>query len=295
LPPPVREEGGRFATCVLCHMRQVSWMGPRVTGFSRRRARIGCWLRWLVSALALISPPALTAANAAEEPAAQSKEQTGTPPAKAQPAKAQPAPSKDQPAGQNQGANQSKPVVRFDIDEYRIEGADHMPQIEVEEAVYPFLGPARTAEDVEKARSALEKAYQSKGYQTVTVSIPEQNPQNGIVVLKVAEAKVGRLRVKGSRYFDLDKIKDKAPSVAEGKLPNLNEVTKDIIALNQLPDHKVTPALRAGAAPGTVDVDLNVEDKLPLHRTRPWTRSRIRTSGSAAPTSRAISSAPVLA
>jgi hemolysin activation/secretion protein len=75
----------------------------------------------------------------------------------------------------------------------------------------------------------------------------------------------GRLRVKGSRYFDLDKIKEKAPSVAEGKLPNLNEVTKDIVALNQLPDRKVTPALRAGAAPGTVDVDLNVEDKLPLH------------------------------
>jgi hemolysin activation/secretion protein len=111
----------------------------------------------------------------------------------------------------------------------------------------------------------LEKAYQSKGYQTVTVSIPEQNAQNGIVVLKVAEAKVGRLRVKGSRYSDLDKIKEKAPSVAEGKLPNLNEVTKDIVALNQLADRKVTPALRAGIAPGTVDVDLNVEDKLPLH------------------------------
>jgi hemolysin activation/secretion protein len=242
-------------------------MGPRVTGLSRQGARIACWLRWLVSALALISLPALTAANAAEEPAAPSKEQPSSQ-SKDQPAaqaKGQSAPSKDQPAAQNQGANQNKPVVRFDIDEYRIEGADRMAQIEVEEAVYPFLGPARTAEDVEKARAALEKAYQSKGYQTVTVSIPEQNPQNGIVVLKVAEAKVGRLRVKGSRYFDLDKIKDKAPSVAEGKLPNLNEVTKDIIALNQLPDRKVTPALRAGAAPGTVDVDLNVEDKLPLH------------------------------
>jgi hemolysin activation/secretion protein len=191
----------------------------------------------------------LTAANAVEEPAAQSREQPGTspstPPAKDQPAaqpKGQPAPSKDQPTAQNQGTNQNKPIVRFEFDEYRIEGADHMAQIDVEEAVYPFLGPGRTAEDVEKARAALEKAYQSKGYQTVAVSIPEQNAQNGIVVLKVVEAKVARLRVKGSRYFDLDKIKDKAPSVAEGKLPNLNEVTKDIIALNQLPDRKVTPA-----------------------------------------------------
>jgi hemolysin activation/secretion protein len=223
----------------------------------------------LACALALIGSSALLAANAAEQPAAQSNE-LQSPQSKnrpAAPSKGQPAVSQGQPAAQNQGSNQNqnKPVVRFDIDEYRIEGADHMAQIDVEEAVYPFLGPGRTAEDVEKARAALEKAYQSKGYQTVTVSIPEQNAQNGIVVLKVVEAKVARLRVKGSRYFDLDKIKEKAPSVAEGKLPNLNEVTKDIVALNQLPDRKVTPALRAGAAPGTVDVDLNVEDKLPLH------------------------------
>lgn len=162
-------------------------------------------------------------------------------------------------------AADKKPVVRFEIDEYRIEGADLLPQIEVEEAVYPFLGPGRTAEDVEKARAALEKAYASKGYQTVTVSIPQQNVENGIVVLKVAEVKVGRLRVKNSRFFDLDKIKAKAPSVAEGKVPNFDAITKDIVSLNQLPDRKVTPALRAGVTPGTVDVDLNVEDKFPLH------------------------------
>jgi len=29
----------------------------------------------------------------------------------------------------------------------------------------------------------------------------------------------------------------------------------------------VTPALRAGDTPGTVDVDLNVEDKAPIHGT----------------------------
>ena len=65
--------------------------------------------------------------------------------------------------------------ARFDIDEYRVEGADALPQIEVEEAVYPFLGPNRTADDVEKARAALEKAYHDKGYQTVGVSVPQQN------------------------------------------------------------------------------------------------------------------------
>jgi hemolysin activation/secretion protein len=154
---------------------------------------------------------------------------------------------------------------RFDIDEFRVEGADSLPQIEVEAAVYPFLGPNRTSDDVEKARAAVEKAYHDKGFQTVGVSVPQQDAQRGFIVLKVAENRVGRLRVKGSRYFDLAKIKDKAPSLREGTLPNFQAVTKDIVALNQWPDRRVTPALRAGITPGTVDVDLNVEDTLPVH------------------------------
>lgn len=154
---------------------------------------------------------------------------------------------------------------RFDIDDFAIQGADKLPQIDIEEAIYPFLGPNKSAEDVEKARAALEKAYHDKGLQTVSVAVPPQNVGRKVVVLKVTELKVGRLRVKNSRYFDLDKIKDKAPSLKEGSVPNFNDVTKDIVALNQWPDRRVTPALRAGVAPGTVDVDLNVEDKPPIH------------------------------
>ncbi|PKU24893.1 ShlB/FhaC/HecB family hemolysin secretion/activation protein, partial [Telmatospirillum siberiense] len=60
-------------------------------------------------------------------------------------------------------------------------------------------------------------------------------------------------------------VKADAPSLTEGTVPDFNAVSRDIVALNQLPDRKVTPSLRAGTTPGTVDVDLTVEDKLPLH------------------------------
>ncbi|WKA26129.1 ShlB/FhaC/HecB family hemolysin secretion/activation protein [Bradyrhizobium roseum] len=156
-------------------------------------------------------------------------------------------------------------VQRFDIHDFAIQGAETLPQIEIEEAIYPFLGPNKTADDVEKARAALEKAYHDKGFQTVSVSVPQQNALSKMITLKVTELKVGRLRVKNSRYFRLDNITSKAGSLKEGKVPNFGEVTKDIVALNQWPDRRVTPALRAGVTPGTVDVDLNVEDKVPIH------------------------------
>lgn len=151
------------------------------------------------------------------------------------------------------------------IKEFRVRGAHHLPRSVVEETVYPFLGPGRTANDVEQARAALEKAYQDRGYQTVSVQVPQQTATRGIVVLQVSEQPVGRLRVRGSRYFSPQKIKEGAPSLAEGGVPRFSEVTHDMVALNQLPDRRITPGLRAGIEPGTIDVDLTVTDTLPLH------------------------------
>ena len=154
---------------------------------------------------------------------------------------------------------------RVYIQEYKIKGAHQLTRREIEAAVYPYLGPGRTQEDVEQARAALEKAYQGKGYQTVSVQVPAQPWQDGSIVLEVTEAPVGQLRVHGARFFLPSQIRAQAPSIAEGKVINFNEVNRDMIALNQPADQRVTPALRQGVTPGTVDIDLNVKDTFPLH------------------------------
>ncbi len=156
-------------------------------------------------------------------------------------------------------------VPAFYIREYRVEGARQINQLEVEQAVNPFLGPGRTAGDVEQARAALEKAYHDKGFQTVAVGIPAQDPRRGVIRLEVVEGQVGRLRVNGARYYLPSAIKREVPSLAEGQVPDMNRVTREIVGLNRQADRRVTPVLRPGVAPGTVDIDLNVEDKLPLH------------------------------
>ncbi len=151
------------------------------------------------------------------------------------------------------------------IREFRVQGSRQLSGQEVGETVYPFLGPGRTEEDVEHARTALEKAYRDKGFQTVAVEVPQQSAKRGVIYLKVVENKVGRLRVHGAKYFLPSDIKEAVPSLAEGRVPNFNDVTREIVALNQLGDRRVTPVLQAGVEPGTVDIDLNVKDTLPLH------------------------------
>ncbi|MDD4915104.1 MAG: ShlB/FhaC/HecB family hemolysin secretion/activation protein [Methylococcales bacterium] len=171
-----------------------------------------------------------------------------------------------QEAEQQAQQAEARPQETFDLFELRIKGNTVLGREDIERIVYPFLGTHKSINTVENARVALENLFHSKGYQTVMVDIPEQKVEHGIVYLHVGEGKVSRLRVKGSRYFSLGDIKDQVPALAEGSVPNMPVVQKELAALaKESPDRTVTPILRAGDTPGTLDVDLQVKDELPLH------------------------------
>lgn len=153
----------------------------------------------------------------------------------------------------------------FDVLEYVVDGNSVLPQTDVERAIYPFLGPERGIAAVESAREALEKAYHDAGYLTVLVDIPEQRVTEGAIRLRVTEGRVERLKVSGNRYYSRGEIRTGAPSLAAGEVPNFNEAQKDLAALSRTPDRRVMPLLRPGRAPGTVEVELKVDDDLPLH------------------------------
>ena len=159
---------------------------------------------------------------------------------------------------------------RFDVAEIRVEGSTVLPQDDVEEAVYPFVGPDKTAADINQAKTALQALYTQRGFDTVSVIIPAQRIAAGttaVVTLQVIERPVGRLRVTGARYFLPSDVRAGAPSVAPGTVPNRNAILRDLTALNGFADRQVQPALRPGRRPDTVDVDLAVTDKSPLHGT----------------------------
>ncbi len=155
---------------------------------------------------------------------------------------------------------------QFDLLELRVKGNTLLDRNTIERAVYPFLGKDKDVDTVEQARAALEKIYHDQGFQTVAVDIPEQDVVGGLVFLEVTEGKVSRLRVTDSRYFSLGSIKAKVPELAEGNVPNMPVMQKQLAELGkQSPDRTVVPILRAGETPGTVEVDLKVKDELPLH------------------------------
>ncbi len=159
---------------------------------------------------------------------------------------------------------ETKVMPHFDVLEYRIDGNTKLAVPTVERAVYPHLGMARTFDDVEMARSDLEKAYRDAGFGTVTVLIPEQQVKDGVVTLTVLEGRIDKLRVRNAHYFSQGRILENLPALQEGQVPDLKEVQKELASI-ETEDRQVTPLVRPGQSPGTTDVDLEVQDQLPLH------------------------------
>lgn len=161
-----------------------------------------------------------------------------------------------------------KPVQRFDVHEYRVLGNTVMSNRDIEGVLYPLLGDGKTLTDVDGARGALEKAYHDAGYATVFVDIPPQEIADGIVRLRVTEGKTRVRTISGARYFSEGRILEELPAIKPGTVPNMKELQTQLANVNaETTDKSVTPVLKAGPVPGTMDVALKVDDHLPLHGT----------------------------
>lgn len=164
------------------------------------------------------------------------------------------------------GAHGAEPEAHFDIHEYRVLGNTTLAIRDIEGLLYPLLGDRKSIADVEVARAALEKAYHDRGFATVFVDIPEQDVADTIVRLKVTEGRLREVHISGARYFSERKIIAAVPAATAGTVPNVAELQTQLTAVNvQTADRNVVPILKAGPIPGTVDLNMRVDDHLPVH------------------------------
>lgn len=155
----------------------------------------------------------------------------------------------------------------LELREFVVDGNTVLADRDIERAVYPLLGPGRSLADVDQARAALEAAYQQQGYLSVSVVVPPQQIADGVVRLQVVEGQVERLKVSGNQYTSRHDLRAEVPALAPGAVPHFPTMQEQLADAGRFPDRRVTPLLRPGTRPGTMEVELAVEDDLPLHGT----------------------------
>ncbi len=166
--------------------------------------------------------------------------------------------------GQEAGAAAPDDIVRFEISRFDVTGNTLLSAAEVQGAVAPFTGRGRDFGDVQRALEALEALYHERGYNVVTVQLPEQELNGGVVRLNVLQTRIGRVTVAGNRHFSLDNIRRSLPALREGETPNLARVSANLKLANENPARKLKLSLGSGAVDETVDARIEVVEE------RPW-------------------------
>lgn len=199
-----------------------------------------------------------------------------------------PANAQDAAPGEAAQAEAQRAPDKFFINAIDVTGATRLANAEIERIIYPFLGPDRSNEDVMAAQKALQAAYAAKGFEAVEVEIPIQASERfaqGIVELTIHEVPLGEVRVVDAKHHSAETARAHVPSLVEGQPIDIAALQRDVTEANRYPDRMITPRFRAGSQPGTVDVELKVDDSSPFHGSielnndnSPNTRS-LRTSG----------------
>jgi len=183
------------------------------------------------------------------------------------PAVAIPAPEKPPPMIPDTGAGGAQ--LTFKISEFVVIGNTLLPPSRVDSVLAPYTGEGKKISDVQAARDALQKAYDDDGFLTVAVSIPQQTIEAGQVRFQVIEARLGQVNIEndGVHWFSDEFVRGLTPNLHPGAVLRRQDLEADITAANSNPDLKVRPVLKSGSEPGTVDLELVVDDRMPLHGT----------------------------
>ena len=128
---------------------------------------------------------------------------------------------------------------------------------EVNGTVQPFAGSGRDFGDVQRALDALEALYQARGYNIVTVQLPEQELNGGVVRLNVVQSRIGKIHVHGQAHFSEANVRRSLPSLQEGQTPNLKTVSANLKLANDNPARKITLKLQSGSEDELVDPELS--------------------------------------
>jgi hemolysin activation/secretion protein len=157
--------------------------------------------------------------------------------------------------------------LTFKISKFEVTGNTLLSPSRVDSVLTPYVGDNKKIADVQAARDALQKAYEQDGFLAVSVTIPQQTIESGEVHLEVIEARIGSVEVQndGIHWFSDDYVRELTPSLYPGAILRREDLEADMTRANSNPDLSVRPVLKGGTEPGTVDVNLVVDDRIPLH------------------------------
>ena len=157
--------------------------------------------------------------------------------------------------------------VKITIKGFRIDGNKSLSDEAIKETLKPWLGQTVAFQDLQRAADAVAALYQTFG-KLAQVSVPPQKITDGIVILKVLEAKLGAVNVdmpNGPSRFGEDRARRYVTDANRlSEIVQTQNIERSIYILNETPGVAVSTQLEPGKNEGEVDLRLSLADTKPV-------------------------------
>ena len=155
-------------------------------------------------------------------------------------------------------------TTRLFVREFQFQGNRAFTTTELTRVTRPFIGRELNSGDLEQARRAITLHYINHGYINSGAIIPDQDPTNGIVLIRVVEGELSEIQLHGNKWLRDGFITNRVARWAGPPL-NMSELQEGLQLLRQNPNVKqINAELKPGTAPGESMLDLRVTDEQPF-------------------------------
>jgi len=150
------------------------------------------------------------------------------------------------------------------VREFRFEGNTVFSSKDLANVTAPYVGREISSLELEDARRAVTEYYVARGYIDSGAVLPDQNPRDGVVVIRITEGRLSRVTIAGNKWLRESYIRDRLQRWSGPPL-NMNELKEGLQLLRQNPNvAQVNAELRPDTTPGTSALDVRVRDENPF-------------------------------
>jgi hemolysin activation/secretion protein len=154
--------------------------------------------------------------------------------------------------------------TRLFVRAYQFYGNSAFSDAELAKVTEPFTNRELGSDELEQARRAVTLHYVNHGYINSGAIIPDQNPTNGVVIIRIVEGVLSGIELRGNKWLRDSYIKSRVRRWSASPL-NLNELQEGLQLFRQNPNlQQINAELKPGTAPGEGLLDLRVEDQQPF-------------------------------
>ena len=126
-----------------------------------------------------------------------------------------------------------------------------------------FLGKPLYAHDLSRISQTILDWYRAHQLPVVDVAFPEQDINSGTVQAVVTIYRLGKVKIEGNKWFSSRLLKSKM-ALRPGSPIDFDILKGDLNRLNGNPFRQVGAVLERSDTPGDTDLDLKVQDRLPI-------------------------------